>query len=176
MRKLLAIILCAVMTVSLAFVGVSAADPEVITTAEQFAAMAADGNYKLGADIAVAETYAAPFTGTFDGDNHTVTVSVPMFAEMNGTVKNLIVKGEVDNSAATAEAPAYSGSVAQTIKGNATFENIKNEAVIKGMLTDYDSTYRAGAGGGSLSFSSRRTEGRCMCFSTSFQGTTNPVP
>lgn len=147
MRKLLAVLLGAVMVVSLAFLSVGAVDGTAVKSAEDFAKMTADGTYYLDADIAIAETYATPFTGTLDGNGHTVTVSVPMFSEMNGTVKNLIVKGQVDNSAATAEAPAYSGSVAQTIKGNATFENIKNEAVIKGMLTDYDSTYRAGAGG-----------------------------
>ena len=85
MRKLIAILLGAVMMLSLAVVGVSAADPEVITTAEQLAAIKVDGNYKLGADIAVASTLFfkdsqgndTPFTGTLDGAGHTITVSAP---------------------------------------------------------------------------------------------------
>ena len=88
MRKLIAILLGAVMMLSLAIVGVSAADPEIITTAEQFAAIKADGNYKLGADIAVASTLVfkdaedkeVGFTGTLDGDGHTITVSAPIFS------------------------------------------------------------------------------------------------
>ncbi len=147
MRKIMSMILCAVMVLSLFAFGAFAEGPVAITTADQFKAMAADGDYYLDADITVSETYATPFTGTFDGKGHSVTVSVPLFAEMNGTVKNLVVKGLVDNSALTAEAPAHTGAVAQTINGNAVFENIKNEAVVKGMLTDFDGTYRAGAGG-----------------------------
>ena len=103
MRKLIAILLGAVMMLSLAIVGVSAADPEIITTAEQFAAIKADGNYKLGADIAVASTLVfkdaedkeVGFTGTLDGDGHTITVSAPIFSRLSGTVKNLVIKGSV---------------------------------------------------------------------------------
>ena len=98
MRKLIAILLGALMMLSLAVVGVSAADPEIITTAEQFAAMAADGNYKLGADIAVAATYSETFTGTLDGDGHTITVSAPIFSKLAGTVKNLVIKGAVSGT------------------------------------------------------------------------------
>ena len=56
MRKTLAVILCALMILPLAFVGISAAEPTVITTAEQFAKIEKDGNYKLGADITVSST------------------------------------------------------------------------------------------------------------------------
>lgn len=147
MKKLLSILLSALMILSISAVAVYADGPQAVKTAEEFAAMAADGDYYLDADITVAASYAAPFTGTFDGKGHTVTVSAPLFAEMDGTVKNLVVEGLVDNSALTAASPAHTGAVAATINGNAVFENIKNNAVVKGMLTDYDSTYRAGAGG-----------------------------
>lgn len=147
MKKLLSILLSALMILSISAVAVYADGPQAVKTAAEFAAMAADGDYYLDADITVTASYAAPFTGTFDGKGHTVTVSAPLFAEMDGTVKNLVVEGLVDNSALTAEAPAHTGAVASTINGNAVFENIKNNAVVKGMLTDYDTTYRAGAGG-----------------------------
>ena len=104
MRKLIAIILCAVMTLSLAVVGVSAADPEFITTAEQLASIIkVDGNYKLGADIAVASTFFfkdsqgndTPFTGTFDGAAHTITVSAPVFDYFAGTAKDIMFEGAI---------------------------------------------------------------------------------
>ena len=95
MRKVLSVLICIIMTLSLLAVGVAAeGEPTVITTADQFAAMEADGNYKLGADIAITASYAT-FNGTFDGDGHTVTVSAPMFERITGTVKNLVIEGEV---------------------------------------------------------------------------------
>ncbi|MCR4682116.1 MAG: hypothetical protein K5647_02170 [Clostridiales bacterium] len=106
MRKLLAIILCAVMTISLVVVGVSAADPEIITTAEQFTK--ADGNYKLGADITVSATLVfknsenkeVAFSGTLDGAGYTITlVDVPLFKTLTGaTVSNLKLAGTAKGS------------------------------------------------------------------------------
>ena len=129
MRKLLAIILCAVMTLSLVVVGASAADPEVITTAEQFAAMTADGNYKLGADIAIAATYADTFTGTLDGDGHTITATATLFDTFAGTVKNLKIEGDINVN----DGGVRGAAVARTIN-NATvvFENIVNNAKVYG--------------------------------------------
>ena len=50
-----------------------------IGTAEEFAAMQPGGNYQLTADITVTAPYANDFTdfsGTFDGDGHTVTLKI----------------------------------------------------------------------------------------------------
>ena len=47
-----------------------------IRTAEEFAAMETGGNYKLTADITVTAPYPSEFTGTFDGDGHTVTLAI----------------------------------------------------------------------------------------------------
>lgn len=78
----------------------------VITTAEQFAAMNAGGNYKLGADITVTTPYKK-FSGTFDGDGHTVTLklnvtsgSAGLFAETSSgaNISNVIVAAEVSSS------------------------------------------------------------------------------
>ena len=129
MRKLLAIILGAVMMLSLVIVGASAADPEVITTAEQFAAMAADGNYKLGADIAVAATYTDTFTGTFDGDGHTITATATLFDTVAGTVKNLKIAGDINVN----DGGVRGAAVARTInKATVVFENIVNDAKVYG--------------------------------------------
>lgn len=53
-----------------------------IGTAEAFAAMEPDGNYQLTADITVTAPYGnditgfTGFTGTFDGNGHTVTLAI----------------------------------------------------------------------------------------------------
>lgn len=66
-----------------------------VSTAEEFAAMEPNGTYYLTQDICVDTSYANTFTGTLDGNGHTVTVTVPLFALCNGTVKNLTLAGEV---------------------------------------------------------------------------------
>ncbi|MBQ6660812.1 MAG: hypothetical protein IJU46_01205 [Clostridia bacterium] len=135
MRKTLAVILCALMILPLAFVGISAAEPEVITTAEKFAGMAADGNYKLGADIAVAATYTEAFTGTFDGDGHTITlVDVPLFKTLTGaTVSNLKLAGTAKGSGSVG-ALAIQGS-------NVTITKVTNNADV---TSTGDSKYSGG--------------------------------
>lgn len=75
-----------------------------IGTAEDFAAMQPSGNYQLTADIIVTEPYASDFSGTFDGDGHTVTLAISgdsdyqaLFAKLaaGAVVKNVMVDGEV---------------------------------------------------------------------------------
>ena len=89
MRKTFSLILSVIMVLSLFTVGAVAAEGTAINSAEDFKNMTADGKYYLAADITVSETYAGTFTGTLDGNGKTVTVSAPMFEQMNGTVKNL---------------------------------------------------------------------------------------
>ena len=134
MRKLIAILLGAVMMLSLAVVGVSAADPEVITTAEQFAAIKVDGNYKLGADIAVAETLVfknaedkeVGFAGTLDGDGHKITVSAPIFSRLSGTVKNLVLDGAVSATGSS----THCAPLALRGSGTVVLDNILNRATV----------------------------------------------
>ena len=80
-------------------IGAVAADykPEgtAIKTAAEFAAMSADGTYYLANDITIDKTYTANFTGVFDGNGKTITTSVPVFMELNGTVKNLTTAGNM---------------------------------------------------------------------------------
>lgn len=75
-----------------------------IGTAEAFAAMKPGGNYQLTADIIVTAPYAENFTGTFDGNGHTVTLAISgnsdyqaLFAKLaaGALVKNTMVDGEV---------------------------------------------------------------------------------
>lgn len=76
-----------------------------IGTAEAFAAMEPGGNYQLTANITVTAPYAKDyFTGTFDGNGHTVTLAISgdsdyqaLFAKLaaGAVVKNVMVDGEV---------------------------------------------------------------------------------
>ena len=67
-----------------------------VGTAEEFAAMEADGNYYLTANITLTASYPGVFKGTFDGKDFTVTLSAPMFTELEGaTIKNLKTAGEI---------------------------------------------------------------------------------
>lgn len=108
-----------------------------IGTAEAFAAMEPGGNYQLTADIIVTAPYAKDyFTGTFDGNGHTVTLditastaNVGLFSKLAGgaVVKNVITAGSV-----TATGKNNVGGIAGTADGNVTIENCKNTASIKG--------------------------------------------
>ena len=75
-----------------------------IGTAEAFAEMDASGSYTLTKDIIVTEPYASDFSGTFDGNGHTVTLAISgdsdyqaLFAKLaaGAVVKNVMVDGEV---------------------------------------------------------------------------------
>ena len=107
-----------------------------VSSAEEFAAMDASGSYTLTADIIVTAPYANEFTGTFDGNGHTVmlnitasTPNVGLFSKLAGgaVVKNVITAGSV-----TATGKNNVGGIAGTADGNVTIENCKNKASIKG--------------------------------------------
>lgn len=106
-----------------------------IGTAEAFAEMDASGSYTLTKDIIVTEPYASDFSGTFDGDGHTVTLditastaNVGLFSKLAGgaVVKNVITAGSISGKVNNV------GGIAGTADGNVTIENCKNTASIKG--------------------------------------------
>lgn len=116
-----------------------------IGTAEAFAAMEPDGNYQLTADITVTAPYGnditgfTGFTGTFDGNGHTVTLditastaNVGLFSKLAGgaVVKNVITAGSV--TATGKNNVGGIAGVADTELGAITISNCKNEAAIKG--------------------------------------------
>lgn len=107
-----------------------------VSSAKEFAAMDASGSYTLTKDIIVTEPYASDFSGTFDGDGHTVTLNITastanvgLFSKLAGgaVVKNVITAGSV-----TATGKNNVGGIAGTADGNVTIENCKNTASIKG--------------------------------------------
>ena len=78
--------------------------PTAINDADGFKKMVASGSYTLTADITVTAPYANEFTGTFDGNGHTVTLAISgdsdyqaLFAKLaaGAVVKNVMVDGEV---------------------------------------------------------------------------------
>ena len=113
--------------------------PTAINDADDFKNMVAGGSYKLTADITVTAPYANEFTGTFDGNGHTVTLeitastaNVGLFSKLAGgaVVKNVITAGTV-----TATGKNNVGGIAgfaNTYSGDVTIENCKNTAAISG--------------------------------------------
>ena len=69
--------------------------------------------------IGVAENpyESTSFSGYFDGNGKTVTVSVPMFEVFNGTIKNLTINGNITatQSAGSVAALSTDGMVAENI-------------------------------------------------------------
>jgi len=97
-----------------------------------FLAMDSAGNYKLTADITVTKSYAQMFTGTFDGDGHTVTLAINstnanqgLFGSVGqgGTVQNLLTVGSVTGGNNT-------GAIAG--KNEGVIQNCGNAAAVLG--------------------------------------------
>lgn len=97
-----------------------------IGTAEAFAAMEPGGNYQLTADITVTAPYAEDFSGTFDGNGHTVTLNITsssaksytgLFGTLAGgaVVKNVKVNGTVSGTEGVAGIAAQANGA--TISG-----------------------------------------------------------
>lgn len=119
-----------------------------IGTAEAFAAMEPSGNYQLTAGITVTAPYGnditgfTGFTGTFDGNGHTVTLditastaNVGLFSKLAGgaVVKNVITAGSVTVDHTNKK--SYVGGIAgyaNAYENPILIENCKNTAAISG--------------------------------------------
>ncbi len=147
MRKLISVFLSALMLLSLCAIGISAAPkadevgkvsagytPEGTAISSIAEATDPAGKYYLTADVTLPATLPVTFTGTLDGNGHTITVSAPMFQEFNGTLKNVTIAGSVDVTGGTA--PVHTGTVAGSSSAAATFDNVKNTATVKGWVLD----------------------------------------
>ena len=95
-----------------------------VSSAKEFAAMDASGSYTLTKDIIVTEPYASDFSGTFDGNGHTVTLeitastaNVGLFSKLAGgaVVKNVKVDGTVSGTEGVAGIAAQANGA--TISG-----------------------------------------------------------
>ncbi len=102
-----------------------------VSSAKEFAAMDASGSYTLTKDIIVTEPYASDFSGTFDGNGHTVTLAIDqpskdnigLFSKISSTatIKNVTVDGTVTGSRCV-------GGIAGT--SNGTITQCQNKATI----------------------------------------------
>ena len=105
--------------------------PTAINDADGFKKMVAGGSYTLTKDIIVTEPYANDFSGTFDGDGHTVTLAIDqpskdnigLFSKISSTatIKNVTVDGTVTGSRCV-------GGIAGT--SNGTITQCQNKATI----------------------------------------------
>lgn len=111
--------------------------PTAINDADGFRDMVAGGSYKLTADIIVTAPYANEFTGTFDGNGHTVTLALENEAgECQALFSKIAASGKVQNLgiAGTVTGKKYVGGIAG--KNAGSIENCKNTAAIKGASAD----------------------------------------
>lgn len=142
MKKQISILLTLLIIIGLAavapitvFAKDDEAEPLPIADAASFAAMDQTGSYYLTADITIDATYIGTFAGTLDGKGHKLTISVPVFENVKGTVKDLVIEGKVENTSAEILAALACNAVA-----GAKFEKIINRADVIG---DASKTKRA---------------------------------
>ena len=117
-------------------------DPYVVETAEDFVAIQKNlsSHYRLDADISVSSNTGAivegTFGGVFDGNGHTVDVTIvgatsgtntydSLFGVVSGKIKNLTVTGTVGGSDKVA-------GIAGKLTGTASVDNCVNYATVTG--------------------------------------------
>lgn len=105
-----------------------------VSSAKEFAEMDASGSYKLTADITVTAPYANDFTGTFDGNGHTVTLNITSGSANTGLFKKLVGGATVKNvtTAGTVSGGASTGAIAGNADGKVSIFNCKNTATVTG--------------------------------------------
>ena len=87
-----------------------------IKTAEEFLAMDPYGYYKLANDITLNTTYPYVFFGGFDGGDHSINTTVPVFEKLEGvTISNLTINGSISATAPNVGALA---NIAATVRLN----------------------------------------------------------
>ena len=145
MKKTISILLALCMLLAICPLTISAADPvgTPITTEAEFLAMKTDGYYYLANDLTITQSYPEIYTGVFDGNGMTVTVTgEPMFLEFGGQAKNLTINGEVVANHEKDNGYWARGAFACMAAGEGTIilYNIVNNANVTGFATQ-DSAY-----------------------------------
>lgn len=134
--KTLSLLLALVIVLGLSPGSAWAANTKPVRSAEDFSDMAANGNYILMADIEITAPYgnsSQKFTGTFDGNGHTITLNINdnilnnggafSYIGQTGTVKDLIIFGSITGN-------NNIGGIAGKSEG--TIENCYNAANVIG--------------------------------------------
>ena len=143
-KRVISLLLALVLALGLLPTAAWAAEVKEISTPEQFARMDADGNYILTKNITVSTPYAKDFSGTFDGNGHTITLDISsnganyvgLFKKLAGgaAIKNVITTGFVTVDT-TAKNRNHVGGIAgsvNTYNGNIIIEKCWNKAQIEG--------------------------------------------
>lgn len=140
MKKTISILLIVAMMLAsmLAVIPVSAAPKgDKISSAAEFAAMKADGEYYLANDITITASYAETFKGKLDGNGKTITVksATPVFKKIeSGKISDLNIEMEFE-----AEKPdADFGALAGTAYGTFEYINVDINAVFTAKATIYN--------------------------------------
>ena len=95
-KRVLSLLLVFVMVLGLLPSGVLAAEGVTEVSSQEDLAGMTDGRYILTADIGLSEWTAIDFSGSLDGNGHTITLAgQPLFNELSGNVQNLCLSGEV---------------------------------------------------------------------------------
>lgn len=117
-KRVLSLLLVMVMVLGLLPTGVLAAEGATeVSSQEGLAGMTDSGSYVLTQDITLNEWTAIDFSGTLDGNGHTITLAgQSLFNELTGSVQNLLLDGVVDYSDSAV------GALAVTIN-NGTVDN-----------------------------------------------------
>lgn len=140
-KRLVSILLVLVMVLGmLPTVAFAAETAAPITTAEEFAAMDAGGNYILMRDITITAPYAKDFTGTFNGGGNTITLNITGVSAANVGAFSVLRSGAVVENLmtdGTITAPAYNnvGGIAgqaSAATADIIIRNCKNAAAISG--------------------------------------------
>lgn len=132
-KRVISLLLALVLALGLLPTAAFAAEaPKAINSADDFKNMSSGGNYILEQDITVKEPYANDFSGTFDGNGHTITLKITghnsgLFKKIGekGTVKNVITEGSVGKKTNNTV-----GGIAASCDG--TIEKCWNKATIQG--------------------------------------------
>ena len=108
--------------------------PTAINDADGFKNMVAGGSYTLTKDIIVTEPYASDFSGTFDGNGHTVTLNITSGSANTGLFKKLVGGATVKNvtTAGTVSGGASTGAIAGNADGKVSIFNCKNTTTVTG--------------------------------------------
>ena len=126
-KKILAILLSALMLLSVMTVGISANTdaPIVIDEASDWKQYVAAGGFPENANVTVTAQLEEPLSSNFNGNGATVTTSVPLFYNIAGTttVENLTINGKITDAGVQNAA-----ALSEYTTGIVTIKNVVNNA------------------------------------------------
>lgn len=111
-KRVVSLLLALILALGFLPAGVLAAGETEVSDQDGLVAMTGSGSYLLTRDITLNDWNPIDFSGTLDGNGHTITLNdQPLFGALSGTVKNLCLDGEVVSDA------DYVGALAFTLEG-----------------------------------------------------------